>query len=194
MKRLLTLALFAAMALVVVPAESQAKDMRLAVDGGGVMPIGDWSDMSGIGIGALLRYEYLMSPNLTITGRVGYIYGLGKSYGGMDVSTNEIPIMGGVRYYFQGYKSKKREGLYASGELGLISISINWEIDGCDGSSMAGAFGGCDYSGSTTELGGTAGIGYELPSGIDVNASAFLPSLGDMFGILVTVGYSFYAF
>ncbi len=49
---------------------------------------------------------------------------------------------------------------------------------------------------SDTKLGMTAGVGYEI-SGLDINASAFLPSVadaGDMFGVLVTVGYSFFAF
>lgn len=197
MKRFLALALFAAVTLAMAPAETQAKDHRLAGDLGLVMPLGDWGDTAGFGVGPMLRYEYLMSPQLSLTGRIGFIYHMMKETKSVEYSSTEIPILVGARYFFKGYTSKKREGLYAGGELGFFMMKTKGE--------------GAGYSDDNdrNRIGLTVGAGYELGD-IDFNLSLLLPNLlltedtkdamGESvsekmnLGIMFTVGYSFFAF
>ena len=188
MKHLLIAALLAAVTMGLAPTESHAKDMRLGVDGGVRLATGEWADVTGLGFGGFLRYEYLMSSRLTITGRAGYMYGLSKDVEGADFATSELPIMAGARYFFTGYTSKKREGLYVSAELGFVMMKMTGKT------CFAGRCTSNDED--RYKLGMTAGVGYEF-AGLDVNASAFLPEsakASDLFGMLFTLGYAFVSF
>lgn len=185
MKKLLTVALFVVASLSASVAEAVPQH-RLGADLGVRIPFGDWADTTGIvGIGGLFRYEYLgISPQLNITARLGYIFGLSKDVNGADVSTSELPILAGVKYFFTGYTSGKREGFYVAGELGMVYIKAK------------ASFMGMSASSSDTKFGLMAGVGYEV-SNWDFGARFFAPSLGDFgdfMGVVATVGYSFYTF
>ena len=171
---------------------------RVGADGAVRMPLGDWADFTGIlGLGAMFRYEFLVNPQLTVTGRIGYIYGMPKSENSVDFSTSEIPILAGIKWYFKGYKSMKRAGLYGAAELGLFMITAKWEG------------GGTSDDKSENKFGATIGAGYEMGA-LDFRGAFLLPNLaGDFekvdtttgkkeeympFGLLFTVGYTFASF
>jgi hypothetical protein len=181
MKKLFVVALFAVMSLA---ATAQAADHRVGIDG--AFGIQKWSvggsSSTYMNVGGLVRYEYMgISPQLTITGRVGYLFGLEKD----SVSISYLPILAGVKWYFTGYTSGKHEGFYAAGELGFNYTKV--KVD----------YGFGSVSGSENYFGLTAGAGYEFGFGMDVRAAFFAPSLadlGDLIGGLITVGWSGFEF
>ena len=77
------------------------------------LPVGDFSDLYSLEIGASLRYEYPMADKISIMGTAGYQSFLSKIEG-VDAST-VIPIQVGAKYYF----SEAWNGFYGSAELGL---------------------------------------------------------------------------
>jgi hypothetical protein len=165
---------------------------RVDADGALRIPLGDWADATGmLGLGAMFRYEFLVNPQLTVTGRIGYIYGMPKSENSIDFSTSEIPILAGIKWYFKGYKSMKRAGLYGAAELGMFHITVKTDAEGSKDESE-------------TEFGATIGAGYEMGA-LDFRGAFLMPNLsGDMknkenedfmpFGVLFTVGYTFASF
>jgi opacity protein-like surface antigen len=189
MKKLLTVALFVIASLSATAAQA-GHQHRIGADGAfDLMKFDFGSDIGSetfFGIGGLFRYEYLgISPQLAITARVGYIFGLTKEISGVDTSVSLLPFLGGIKYHFTGFTSGKREGFYAGAELGLFIVKS--KVD-------AGAFGSRTFS--DEKLGLTAGVGYEV-SNFDIGARFLAPSigdLGDIMGLLVTVGYSFFSF
>jgi hypothetical protein len=165
---------------------ARAEDGALGVDGAVVLPIGDWSDISGLGIGALVAGHYDLSPQLAVTGRVGYIHHLSKSVGGSDFSTYEIPVLGGIKYRL----GDPGEGMYLGAEAGLVSLGARAEVENpFTGESES-------VSDSDIEIGLTAGVGYETGD-FDLRGQVFFPSLDhidDLIGIMGTVGYRFSRF
>lgn len=169
-----------------VEEDSGAKKMKLGADFALVIPTGDWSDLSGIGLGALLRFEYRVADNVAITARVGYIGHLSvensTGFGTVSSSTSEMPLL------FPGIKAIFG-GAYVAAELGLINLGVSAEIDD-------EAFGSGEVSDSEMKFGLTLGVGYEI-SDVDLRLSLFAPSLedfGDFLGIMVNVGYNFLKF
>ena len=165
---------------------ASAEDGAVGVDGAFVLPVGDWSDVSGIGIGALAAGHYDLSPQLAITGRIGYIHHLSKSQGGSDFSTYEIPILGGAKYRF----GQPGDGLYVGGEVGLVSLGARSEFENPYSGEKESA------SDSDLEIGLTAGVGYEVGD-LDFRGQMFFPTidhLDDFMGVMATVGYRFARF
>lgn len=108
-------------------ARAEAPDDGKKISLGGdllfMLPVGDLADASGPQIGPVLRGGYRVIPNLELTGRLGYLFGLKKeqgSIGGTTFSTgfNVLPIWAGARYYFM----EPGAGVYAGAELGLNII------------------------------------------------------------------------
>jgi hypothetical protein len=162
--------------LLMASTSAQAENLRVGADVAVVMPVGNWGDVSSIGIGGMAKGEFLVMENLAVTGRLGYIYHLEKDIAGFPLSTAEVPIMFGAKFYFMGEPS----GLYGAAELGLVSLSVS--------SSFLGA----TVTASEMKFGATVGAGFDL-SGLDFRAQLFLPSLadaGDFLGIMATVGYA----
>lgn len=87
------------------------------------LPMGDWADFVGFGIGATLGYELPVGDHLGVIAQAGYINFSGKDItvdlGPLGSSTIEgasmaaIPIQIGAKYYF----SDNQEGAY----LGLLT-------------------------------------------------------------------------
>jgi hypothetical protein len=145
------------------------KTKVIGVDGAAVLPVGDWGDGAGIGVGALGRLDIPVLPKLTVTVRAGLVYHMPKDVMGTDVSTMEIPVLGGVRYAF-------RPNLYGASELGLVWIRTS--LDG----------GGMSQSDSNTELGMSLAGGWRSGK-LDVRAGVYFPEVADAMGMFVTVGY-----
>lgn len=154
------------------------KKMKFGADLAFVLPVGDWSDVTGIGLGALLRFEVKLAEQVSFTARAGYIGHLEKN----GLSTNEIPlIFPGIKVHFGG--------AYLGAELGLLSFGAKLTLED-------DFFGGGTVSDSEMKFGMTVGFGYEI-SDVDLRLQLFAPSLadiGDLLGIMVNVGYTFVRF
>jgi opacity protein-like surface antigen len=158
---------------------------KLAV-GGGLelgLPQGDWSDFAGTGIGFTARGEYTINENLTGIATVGYINFGGDENQFVEISYSAIPILGGVKYYFQG------AGFYAQGELGFHLLSVDSELKNTGGFS----FSGTSSSATETEFSLGLGGGYEYPltPKIDLDATAKYMIVSDANYINIRVGAKF---
>jgi len=171
--------LFVASALVVslgftsaASAEEESK-LSVAADAAIVVPLGDWADFTGIGIGPIIRAGFEIQEKLQVTGRVGYIYHLPKDAGGIDLSTAELLLLGGARY-----------------DVGPALIDVATGIN--KWTVKVG-----DASNSETRI--PLMLGASVPLGkIEVGGSLFIPNLlltedgEDMqMGLMATAGYSF---
>ena len=115
------------------------------------LPIGDWSDAAGTGIGGTARFEYAFTEKVVGTFTTGYISFGGDDVGQLSYSYSAIPFLPGVKYHIQS-------GLYGMAELGLHFFSVDVE-------APSFSFGGFTTGGSTsateTEFSLTLGGGYE---------------------------------
>lgn len=115
------------------------------------LPVGDWGDAAGTGIGGTARFEYVFTEKIVGMVTAGYI-----SFGGEDLadgfgySYSAVPFLPGVKYYFQN-------GLYGMAELGLHFFSIDIEYP----DEFGAFFGGGSTSASETEFTLSLGAGYE---------------------------------
>jgi hypothetical protein len=164
---------------------AMAEGMIVGVDGALVLPMGDWADVAGLGFGALGRFEYALDPQLSATGRVGYLVHLEKND---TYKTSELPILAGLRYGL----SEGPDGLYLAGEAGLVNFTFRRPV-------ASAVFGGAvssdgeKKSDSELKFGVTAGAGIRSGN-IDGRAGVFVVSVGDFeetLGIMATVGYNF---
>jgi hypothetical protein len=155
------------------------RQMQLAADGAVAVPVGSLSDGVGIGIGALLRYEYLLQPQLTLTGRAGLIYHIPKTVNGADSTFWTIPILAGAKYALN-------EQFYVAAELGLFSNHSS--------ATVVTPFGTFSGSASETDFGLTAGAGYRTGD-LDIRLALNILDLSnasDSMTIGANVGYSFW--
>jgi hypothetical protein len=154
------------------PAADSGDEKKIGVGGEllFILPLGDLADASGPQIGPVLRGGYRVMPNLEVTARLGYLFGLKKERSfptGLGttatVSTgfNLIPVWGGARYFFMDPYA----GVYGAAELGL-NILVPTSSQGSAGDSQ-------------TRIGANLGAGYviskELP--IDIRAQFTLYNL-----------------
>ncbi len=159
------------------------KKMAVGADVAFMLPLGDLGDATGPQIGALLKFQYLATPNIGITARAGYLYGLSKTQssalGDIKTSLSVIPIWAGARYYLG-----EGEGLHFGAELGLNMLSAKVEV------------GGASNSDSETKFGFNVPVGYKLGD-LDIAAQFTVLDTGH-FGeseeVGITVGYDFAKF
>lgn len=188
--RLVPCLALAVVASVTLPAsaEDAAPKARLGADAALLIPVGDMSNATSLMIGPLVHFEYLLSPNLAVTGRLGYLYGLKKSVSAGGATSkyglSDIPVWGGVKYYFGA-----GTGVYIGGELGLNILTAS--VDNPDSS-----YGTASASSSETKLGLNAGAGYRAGA-LDLRGGLSFLDLGHAgatMGLLASVGYSFASF
>ncbi len=103
------------------------------------IPIGDFGDGAGIGIGFLASGEYSFTDMIGATLELGYIHHLEKNY----ITQGQVPIMLGSKFRFGS------EALvpYAEVQLGLIHHMVTVDLPGWGSASdsddnFAIAFGG----------------------------------------------------
>lgn len=110
-----------------------AKKMSLGADGAVVIPLGDFSDVAGVGIGALLKFGFSVSDAIMITARTGYIFHLTKTIstgvGDADSKVAQIPFMVGGKYMFGAP--------YVAAELGMVNFRTKAEFMGVSGSDSS---------------------------------------------------------
>lgn len=187
MKRLVVACLTSLLTvLFAVPSFAAIHDRVLGVDVVGHVPVGDLADATGIGLGALLRYENKLQNNLAMTARAGYIMGLEKevtttaggitfkgSYG-LDV----IPVMLGAVYRTTGTP----DGLFLSAEIGANFLKGHATV------------GSTTTTGDTeTKFGANVGVGLRADV-LSFRGGLNILDLGHIdtsMGLMVSVGYDF---
>lgn len=138
------------------PAEAPKK-IRFGVAGVLALPIGDFADVAGIGIGVLVGATYGLSDKLALAGNVGLVYHLPKDFMGVDVTTMEIPILAGVRFMVI-------PKLALGADTGINIIRTSFDADGVD-----------PETNTRIPLGLHAG--YMLSDALAVGAGLFIPNL-----------------
>ena len=171
--------LLALLAVAAMPAVAAAQDAPgdkgpnvVGADAVFVLPLGDYGDFADFAVGALVRFELPLTPELGVTARAGYLVDVGTpEVLGVEVSTSYIPFYAGAKYRIGA------SGLFAAGEIGLTIARAS--------------FGG--ESDSETKIGATVGAGYQTGK-INGRLSLWLPSLedaGDGQGLMASVGFDF---
>jgi hypothetical protein len=142
---------------------SYAQSGRFSVGAEVGLPMGDFGDASGIGIGGTIGYEYPLTDNIALYARAGYITFSGKDQESFGVtvegaSTGMIPVQVGIKYYL----NEVMEGFYIDAEVGVHNMRVKtpeFEILGVT------------YGGDTeseTKLSYAPSIGYHLAN-IDIS-------------------------
>ena len=168
------------------PAASSDDDGKKIGVGGDLLftlPLGDYADASGPGIGASIRLGYYVMPQLEAYLRAGYQMGLKKEIvPGAKAGLNNIPIYVGGRYFFM----QPYAGLYGSVEIGANMLSFSFDPDPPvkpDG---------------RTRFGATIGAGYVISKELPINIGAQFALLNligkesgetDIMGINILAGY-----
>ena len=118
------------------------------------LPMGNFSDVANTGFGVSARYEASIKDKLNWTASAGYLSFGGKSYlGGTFGNVSAIPLVGGIKYYF----NEASNGLYATADLGLNFINYSVAYPN-NGSGLGVTF----ASATTTRLGVSPGVGYRI--------------------------------
>lgn len=120
------------------------------------LPMGTFSDVAKVGFGASVKYEASIKDKLSWTGSAGFLSFGGNSFtvgtiSGEYGSVSVIPIIGGIKYYF----NEASNGLYASADLSInfISYSVLYPNSGNGNGYTTG-------TASTSRIGFAPGIGY----------------------------------
>jgi opacity protein-like surface antigen len=142
------------------------------------LPIGDWSDAAGTGIGGTARFEYAFTKQIVGMITAGYLSFGGDEVGEIEWSYSAIPFLPGVKYYFQ-------PGLYGMAELGFHFFSVDVESPSVSFGGVS--YGGGSYSESSTEISLSLGAGYETKIGdnliLDLNAKLAIVSDANYLGV-----------
>ena len=164
-----------------VESRTAQQKFLVGVDGDFGVPVGNYSNINGVGGGLMLTGEYPMMPELSLTARVGFQYHSDKDLGlGASGHVHSIPFLFGARYYFM----PERQGFFGAAELGLFDL-------------IAGASsGGQSASSSEVKLGVGVGVGYQMKQwNARVNLhSQSVGSFGDTMMVTAGVGYQFAGF
>lgn len=118
MKKLLMLA------LVLVTSMSFAQNAKFGLDVGleAAMPMGDFGDIAGFGIGGTLKGSYPINEKMSATLRTGYImFTEGADIlPGFSYTISEVPIMAGINY-------KMTPEFYGMAEIGMTMLGMESE-------------------------------------------------------------------
>jgi hypothetical protein len=109
------------------------------------LPMGTFGDSYGIGFGGAGLFQYGITPDMLLTGQVGYISFSAKNSGWPTMG--DFGILAGAKYNLSG---QAQPGLYVLGQIGFASVSVS------------GTFMGYSYSASETDLAFAPGVGYQI--------------------------------
>jgi hypothetical protein len=114
------------------PAPAPAPDesprrFSLGADALLMLPVGRFSNYTGVQLGPLLRIGYRVLPRLEATIRSGYLFGFNTRNGaGISLSVSNIPIWLGARYFF----TEPSAGLYGAAEIGANLMQSHFDANG----------------------------------------------------------------
>jgi hypothetical protein len=142
----------------------------LGVDGAVVVPLGGYSEVASIGVGALARFELPLSRG-SLTARGGVVFNATNG-NEADASLIMVPLYAGYRLPIGA------GGGYVAGELGVTVIAVSVR-------TPLGTMGA-----TSTDLGLTLGGGWRHGS-LDIRGGIFAPDIGSSIGLMASVGYDF---
>ncbi len=157
----------------------------LGADVIGQLPVGDFADAAGFGLGALLRYEHHIARSpLAVTARAGYIYHLQEETSGpfgseTSMQYSQVPLLAGLKYSLPGAP------IYIGADAGVVIGMMRSEVTGP----------GVDESDTENEtnFAWSAGAGYELGP-VDIRLALYFAdgtSMNESMSIGVSFGYNF---
>jgi len=128
------------------------------------LPMGDFGDFAGTGIGVTGNFQYGWKPNIDLMAQLGYIKWGGKTITGIgDYSYSAIPIQVGGKYFF----TQQANRFYVGGLVGFHMFSSKIDYD-------SPIFGTGSSSESETKLSLAPMGGYEMQIGqsmlLDISA------------------------
>lgn len=138
------------------------------VDGMLMVPVGSFSDASGVGFGVLGHINYDLRPRMLLTARLGFVYHLEADEIGFKQI--QLPVLFGMRYLV-------KPRIYVAPELGLNFVNRRFEGD--------------RDALWTTKVGLTLSGGYMLNSEVDLRAGLWFPDITSpkVLGIFVSGGW-----
>ena len=169
MKKILVLAI--ALFCIVAPQKASAQFVKAAVGANLTLPVGNLSDIAGIGFGVTGTgfYNHEGLENITLLGSIGYINMGGEDFNNgfttLEYTVSVIPVLVGGRYYLSEEGEDKR--LFVGGVAGFHFWSVEAEAKSNTNGFRASADGG------TTDFAIGAIGGMEMGT-IDLQASFML--------------------
>ncbi|HEY7751674.1 MAG TPA: outer membrane beta-barrel protein [Ignavibacteriaceae bacterium] len=135
--------------------------MALGVNAGVALPMGDFGDGYDMGFGGNGLFVYHASPNVDVTGSVGYLTWSGKD--SSDFTFSSIPVMVGGKYLF----GKGKFNPYINAELGVHFVTFDTPEYTVFGQTVGGSV-------SDTYFGWGIGAGflYEIGKNMDLDFNA----------------------
>ncbi|MGB6123116.1 MAG: hypothetical protein WBG80_14505 [Bacteroidota bacterium] len=160
--------LVALLLISVAAATAGPPKMEVSVAGDVLIPIGDWSNVVGVGFGGDAQFQYNFTPVVAGGVTLGYFTWGGKDVGGFETGGySGLPLRVFGKYYFMP-PSKKGVRVYGSAELGLffgssgdVEYTIPSPFPGVPAttSTVSGA--------SSTDFNYVLAVGAELPVSAD---------------------------
>lgn len=100
---------------------AETKKLNFSVGVEAQLPIGDFADVNGFGIGGTVQADYRVADQIDLTLNAGYITFSGKTLtvAGFSIKNDAlglIPVLAGAKYHFS-------DNIYASAQLGLSFAS-----------------------------------------------------------------------
>lgn len=161
-------------------AQAQKGDKQIGIGAEVGLPIGNFSNGYGIGIGGTAKGMYGLNDNAHLTLTLGYTsFGIKEKSEYMSGSVGFIPILAGYRHSFGS--------LYAEPQLGLVVVRSSVKISGLEEFGFGGG------SASTTNVGFALGGGYMLNENWDlgVRFQGVSATGGSMSYFALKVAYNF---
>jgi len=118
---LILLSLVALLSLEAIGQTPVNGNISLGVGAEGGVPVGDFSNASNFGIGAMGWIAYGVDPNLTLMGKVGFESFSSKNSGGS--SRTVVPILVGGRYFLTPALEVTSMRTYLAADAGVYSSS-----------------------------------------------------------------------
>lgn len=118
---------------------AQEKPLTFGIGVEAAMPLGDWKDVQGFGIGGTLQGNYWLDESLALTLNSGYKHYSGKDYTVLGQtfegpSLGVIPILGGIEYNFT-------DQIFASAQLGVSMFKAKGADEGTSAFTYAPGIG-----------------------------------------------------
>ncbi len=149
------------------------------------LPVGNFSEITGIGLGALIGIRHPIAKQLDATGHAGFVYHFSKGdpTGRTSMGTSELPLLGGIRYTFVPVTDG---GFYGAVEARVSVLFWRASVGGLGLGTVSG-------SDTSVKVSTALGLGYHLGK-VDMKGSLYVVDighLGDTTARMATVGYSF---
>lgn len=147
------------------------------------LPMGTFGDQAGMGFGGSGTFQYGLSPEMMLTGQIGYLtYGKKDVAGYGSYTISQMPFLAGIKYNVGG--------AYLTGQVGFVSTSIKVEVPAQTyfGYTIAGG----STTVSSSDFAFAPGVGMNLGP-IDVAAKYLIVSAtgGSMSAVAFDVQYVF---